>query len=52
MTLIEMDPVTSVRWIADSLGMLPPENLSAEERQKFIGQLAEYHLLSETILTI
>jgi len=41
MTLIEMDPTTSVRWIADSLGMLPPENLSPEERSKFIGQIAD-----------
>lgn len=43
MTLIEMDPVTSVGWIADNLDMLPPENLSAEERQRFIAQIAEYH---------
>ncbi len=47
MTLIEMDPVTSVRWIADSLGLLPPENLSPEERSKFIGQIAEYQLPGE-----
>jgi transportin-3 len=42
MTLIEMDPQTSVAWIANSVGMLPPENLSAEERTKFITQIAEY----------
>ena len=42
MTLIEMDPETSVAWIANSLNMLPAENLSAEERTRFIGQIAEY----------
>jgi len=40
MTLIEMDPQTSVAWIANSVGMLPPENLSADERNKFITQIA------------
>jgi transportin-3 len=42
MTLIEMDPQTSVAWIANSVGMLPPENLSADERNKFITQIAKY----------
>jgi transportin-3 len=44
MTLIEMDPETSVGWIANSLNLLPAENLSGEERSKFIGQMAEYYL--------
>ena len=44
MTLIEMDPETSVGWIANSLNLLPAENLSPEERSKFIGQMAEYYL--------
>jgi transportin-3 len=44
MTLIEMDPVTSVGWIANSLNLLPAENLSAEERSKFFGQMTEYDL--------
>jgi transportin-3 len=42
MTLIEMDPQTSVAWIANSVAMLPPENLSADERNKFITQIAKY----------
>jgi len=41
MTLIEMDPETSVAWIANSLNMLPSENLSQEERSKFITQIAK-----------
>jgi transportin-3 len=45
MTLIELDPETSVSWIANSLNLLPPENLSDEERNRFIGQLAGYSLL-------
>ena len=51
MTLIEMDPVTCGRWIAESLNMLPRENLSAEERQKFITQIAEYYHRNKTVLT-
>jgi len=42
MTLVEMDPETSVNWIANSLQMLPAESLSQEERTKFISQVAEY----------
>ena len=43
MTLIEMDPRTSVAWIANSVAMLPPENRdSADERNKFITQIAKY----------
>ena len=42
MTLIEMDPEVSVGWIANSVGMLPPENLSREERDKFLTQITEY----------
>ena len=42
MTLIEMDPPASVGWIANSLSILPPENLSIEERTKFIGQVQKY----------
>ena len=44
MTLVEMDPETSVNWIVNSLQMLPSKNLSQEERTKFISQIAEYHL--------
>lgn len=46
MTLIEMDPEASVSWIAESLAMLPTENLSQEERMKFMNQIAEYPFLS------
>ena len=42
MTLIELDPKTSVGWIANSLTLLPPGNLSVEESTRFIGQLAGY----------
>jgi len=41
MTLVEMDPETSVNWIANSLQMLPAENLSQEERTRFISQVAD-----------
>lgn len=41
MTLIEMDPETSVAWIAHSVGLLPAENLSTQERTKFVSQLAD-----------
>jgi transportin-3 len=44
MTLIEMDPQASVAWIENSLGMLPAENLSAEERVRFINQIQKYLL--------
>jgi len=36
-----MDPQVSVGWIANSVGMLPPENLSREERDKFLTQITE-----------
>ena len=51
MTLIEMDPQASVAWIRESLNMLPPENLSADERLKFIHQIQEYTLSSGQLLT-
>ena len=50
MTLIEMDPQASVAWIRDSLNMLPHENLSADERLKFIRQIQEYPLSSRQLL--
>jgi transportin-3 len=50
MTLIEMDPPASVTWIQESLNMLPAENLSADERLKFIGQIQEYTLSSRPLL--
>jgi transportin-3 len=50
MTLIEMDPVTSVGWIANSLNLLPAENLSADERSKFFGQMTEYDLIPQPLL--
>ena len=43
MTLIEMDPQASVAWTSISLSMLPPENLSQEERAKFINQVQMYY---------
>jgi transportin-3 len=51
MTLVEMDPETSVNWIANSLQMLPAENLSQEERTRFISQVAEYLLKHRQVLT-
>jgi transportin-3 len=51
MTLVEMDPGTSVNWIANSLQMLPAENLSQEERNRFIAQVAEYLLKRRQVLT-
>ena len=45
MTLIKMDPQASVAWIRESLNTLPAENLSADERLKFISQIHEYTLL-------
>lgn len=50
MTLIEMDPVTSVGWIANSLNLLPAENLSADERSNFFGQMTEYDLIPQPLL--
>jgi transportin-3 len=51
MTLVEMDPETSVNWIANSLHMLPAENLTQEERTRFISQVAEYLLKHRQVLT-
>jgi transportin-3 len=44
MSLIEIDPETSASWIGNSLHLLPAENLSQEERSKFMNQIAEYSL--------
>jgi transportin-3 len=50
MTLIELDPQASVVWIRESLNMLPAENLSTDERLKFISQIQEYSLSSRPLL--
>ena len=42
MTLIEMDPRASVAWVGISLSMLPQENLSQEERARFMNQVQMY----------
>jgi transportin-3 len=42
MTLIEMSPQASVVWISNSLAMLPAENLSPDERSRFISHITEY----------
>lgn len=52
MTLIEMDPQASVQWIGISLSMLPAENLSEDERTRFINQVQEYSFYSVQSLTI
>jgi transportin-3 len=51
MTLIEMDPQASVAWIRESLNMLPPKILSANELLTFIHQIQEYTLSSRQLLT-
>lgn len=51
MTLIEMDPQASVGWIGISLSTLPPENLSVEERARFINQVQEYSSYVVQLLT-
>ena len=51
MTLVEMDPETSVNWIVDGLQMLPADNLSQEEQTRFISQVAEYILRHRQVLT-
>ena len=42
MTLIEMDPQSSVAWIANSLNSLPAGNLSADECLRFNNQIRVY----------
>ena len=51
MTLIEMGPETSVAWIANSLSVLPPGNLSQEEQSKFLAQIAKYFVCDLKSLT-
>jgi transportin-3 len=51
MTLIEMDPQASVAWISISLNMLPQENLSQEERARFINQVQMYFYYALLSLT-
>ena len=42
MTLVEIDPNSSVQWIARALHLLPQENMSQQEVTRLLGSITEY----------